>query len=79
MQLRPIRRHVPKPPPNIEAILQSADKYITEEQLAEILGLTVRQAVIKAYKLGFARIPIKKSRCYAKRQIVAWLNERGNT
>jgi chromosome segregation and condensation protein ScpB len=59
----------------IEAIMKSPRKFVTEEQLAEILGLNVNKAVIKAVELKFARIPVKNSRYYSKKQIQAYLNK----
>lgn len=62
----------------IETITKSGGKYLTEEQLAEVLGLSVKQAVIKAVELKFARIPIKGTRYYSKRQVQSYLNGEGD-
>ena len=55
MQLKPKIIHVqPKVlGTHIEDIMKSPGKFITQEQLAEILELSVKQAIIKAVDLGF--------------------------
>ena len=60
---------------NIEEIMKSPGKFLTEIQLGEILGLSVKQAVIKAVELKFSRIHIKKSRYYSKKQVQVYLNK----
>ena len=77
MQLKPKIIHVqPKVlGTHIEDIMKSPGKFITQEQLAEILELSVKQAIIKAVDLGFSRIHVKKSRYYSKKQVQAYLNK----
>lgn len=75
MQLKPIRRCSAKTlPKHITDIMNADGKFITETQLAEILGLTVQKAVNKAIVLGFSRIHVKNSRYYSKKQVKAYLD-----
>lgn len=75
MQLKPIRRcSIKALPKHIDDILKSDGKFITEAQLAEILGLSVQKAVIKAVTLGFSRIHVKNSRYYSKKQIKTYFD-----
>jgi DNA-directed RNA polymerase specialized sigma subunit len=58
----------------VEKITKSGGKYITKEELAQILGMSVKDAVKKAVELRFSRIPVKGSHYYSKRQVQAYLN-----
>ncbi len=58
----------------IDGIAQTDSQYLTEEELAALLDMNVRQAVKKAVALKFNRIPKKGSFCYSKKQVLAWLN-----
>ena len=60
---------------HIEDIMKSPGRYLTETQLAEILGLTIKKAVIRAAELKFSRIHVQKTRCYSKKQILAYLTK----
>ena len=60
---------------NVRGIMGSGGKYLTEAQLADVLGLSVKQAVIKAAVLKFSRIHVKNTRYYSKKQVQAYLNE----
>jgi hypothetical protein len=76
MQLKPTKSSPPKAiPKTIEEIMKSPGKFLTETQLAEILGLNIQKAVIMAAELKLSRIHIKKSRYYSKKQILAFLNK----
>jgi hypothetical protein len=55
--------------------MKSGGKFITEAQLADILGLNVNKAVIKAAELKFSRIHVKNTRYYSKKQIRAYLSK----
>jgi hypothetical protein len=73
-----LRKVIPPPKvvdPKIEEIMATEGKFLTETQLAEILGLSVKQAVIKAVLLKFSRIRVKGSRYYSKKQVRAYLNK----
>ena len=77
MQLKPIKKRAPAVlEPHISAIMSTPGQFITEAQLAEILDLSVKQAVIKAIQLRLSRIHVNKTRCYSKKQILAYLNNR---
>lgn len=58
----------------MEKVTRSGGKYITREELAELLGLSVKDAQQKAVELNFSRIPVKGSHYYSKRQVLAYLN-----
>ena len=76
MQLKPTKKREPKPiPAKTNEILNSPGKFVTETQLAEILGLNIQKAVILAAEVKLSRIRVKKSRYYSKKQILAYLNQ----
>jgi len=62
-------------PENVEKIIKSPGRLVTEPQLAEILGLNVQKAVIRAAELKLSRIHVKQTRYYSKKQILAYLNK----
>ena len=75
MRLKPTKHHIPKIlDKNIAAIMSSPGKFLTEEQLADILGLNIKQAVIKAAELKLSRIHVKYTRYYSKKQVQAYLD-----
>jgi len=74
MKLIPIKRNAPQVlNKNVSRIMSAGGKFLTEDQLAEVLGLNKKQAVIKAAALKFSRIPVKKTRYYSKKQVQAYL------
>jgi len=76
MQLKPIKYHSPMVvEKKVDEIMKSGGKFITEAQLADILGLNVNKAVIKAAELKFSRIHVKNTRYYSKKQIRAYLSK----
>lgn len=76
MRLKPIKHNAPKALHKAAAdVMSSPGKYLTEGQLAEVLGMSVKQAVIKAAEMNFSRIPVKNTRYYSKKQVQAYLNE----
>ncbi len=78
MKLKPTKHYTPKiEDKNITTIMSSPGKFLTEEQLADILGLNVKQAVIKAAELKFSRIHVKYSRYYSKKQMQEYLTKGG--
>lgn len=62
-------------PEKVDKILKSPGKFLTEAQLAEILGLNIQKAVILAAEVKLSRIHVKKTRYYSKKQILAYLNK----
>jgi hypothetical protein len=62
-------------PKKVDGIMKAPGKFVTEAQLAEILGLNIQKAVILAAELKLSRIHVKKSRYYSKKQIQAYLNK----
>jgi hypothetical protein len=78
MKLIPIKRNAPQVlNKTIGKIMSSGGKFLTEAQLAEVLGLSMKQAVIKAAALKFSRIPVNKTRYYSKKQVQAYLSREG--
>ena len=78
MRLIPIPRNAPKVlNKSVSKIMSSGGKFLTETQLAEVLGLSLKQAIKKAAELNFSRIPVKKTRYYSKKQVQAYLSRDG--
>lgn len=76
MQLKLTKRLNKKPvPANVSEILNAPGKFLTEAQLAEVLGLNIQKAVIEAAKFNFSRIPVKKTYYYSKKQVRAFLDK----
>jgi hypothetical protein len=76
MQLKPTKQCSPGTiPEKVKNIMKTPGKFVTETQLAEILGLNVQKAVIMAAELKLSRIHVKKTRYYSKKQILAYLNK----
>ena len=76
MQLKPKKYLSHKVlPKNVGDIMNSPGKFLTETQLAEVFGLNIKKAIIKAAELNFSRIPVKNTRYYSKKQVQAYLNK----
>jgi high-affinity K+ transport system ATPase subunit B len=73
--LKPKRSHMQAAiQKKVEQATDSGGKYVTEEQLADILGLSVKDAVKLALHQRFSRIRVKGSIYYSKRQLQAYLS-----
>ena len=76
MRLKPTKHHSSRVlPEKVDKIMKSPGKFVTEAQLAEILGLNIQKAVIMAAESKLSRIHVKKTRYYSKKQILAYLNK----
>jgi hypothetical protein len=78
MKLKP-KRQAPLRQLSAEAaaVMAAPGEFMTEDELARIMGLNVTQAVKKALSVKLSRIRVKNSRYYSKKQVKAWLEKNG--
>ena len=57
----------------VDSIVEPGRDHITEEELARIMGMSIKDAKKKAVELNFSRIPVKGTHYYSKKQVLNYL------